>query len=117
MVLLVWEIRFKGNMVVRLEVFDGRVDFNNGFGRFMVENYGFFDDKVINGIVDLVVDVGIVNIGVVYGDEDIVFGLEGGFRDFGVVDIVGFVEEEGEVLRVMLVGECFWSLGEGIVYV
>jgi hypothetical protein len=110
------ETRLKGNTVARLEVLDGRADFNNGSGRLMAENHGLLDDKVTNGTVDPVVDVGTANTGVVHGDEDIVLGLEGGLRDLGVADIVGLVEEEGEVLRVTLAGECLWSSGEGIAH-
>lgn len=97
-VVVVGVVGFEGNMVVFFEVCDFGVDFNDGIGGFVVEDYGVFYDEVVNGVVDLVVDIRVVDVGVVDGDENIVGGFEFGDWVFFEGDVIGFVEDERKVL-------------------
>lgn len=54
-------------------------------------------------------DIGAADTGVVYGDEDVVLGLEGWFGDFGEGDIVDLVEEKGVVLLLSVDFERQWG--------
>lgn len=88
----------EGDAVTGLKVVDVGADLDDGAGGLVAEDHGLAQDKGADGAVEPVVDVGAADAGVVHGDEDIVGGLEGGLGDLGVADILGLVEEEGEVL-------------------
>ena len=88
----------EGDAVAGLEGGDGVADGDDGAGGFVAEDHGVPDDEVADCAVDPVVHVGAADAGVVYLDEDIVGGLDGGDGLVDEGDVVGPVELEGEVL-------------------
>lgn len=92
----------ESDAVADLEVRDLGADLDDGTGGLVAEDHGVLDDEVANGAVNPVVHVGAADARVVYGDEDIVGGAELGLGALSEGDIVGLVEDEGEVLPAML---------------
>jgi hypothetical protein len=66
------------------------------------EDHGVFEDEGADPAFLPVVDIAAADASVVYGYEDIVGRLESGNWFFGERYVVGFVENEGEVLRSKL---------------
>lgn len=65
----------------------------------MSEDHGRLDDEVPDGAVNPVVDIASADSGEFDGDEDIVWAFEGGYGTVFKGDFVGFLEDEGEVLK------------------
>jgi hypothetical protein len=68
----------------------------------VAQDHGVFDEEIADASFDPVVHIAAADAGVIYGDEDVVWGLEGGFGLLFEGDIEGFVEDEGEVLELGL---------------
>lgn len=64
----------------------------------MAQHHGRLDDKVADGAMGPVVHVGAADAGVFDIDEDVVRGVEFGDGAVFEGDVVGFLEDEGEVL-------------------
>jgi hypothetical protein len=60
------------------------------------------------------VHVGTADAGVVDGDQDVVGVLDLGAGALLEGDVVGFVEDEGEVLWALLVSGWSWMRGRGL---
>lgn len=60
----------------------------------MAEDHWVLDDEVADPPFNPVVDIAAADAGVVYGYEDIVGRLNGGFGLLLELDIKGFVEDE-----------------------
>jgi hypothetical protein len=67
-------------------------------GGFVAEDHWVFEHEGPDGAFGPVVHVAAANAGVVYGYEDIVRGLDCWEGFFFECDVIGFVEDEGEVL-------------------
>jgi hypothetical protein len=64
------------------------------------ENHGRGENEASDAPFGPVVHITAANAGVVYGEEDIVRGLQGGFGFLFEGDGEGFVENEGKVLEI-----------------
>jgi hypothetical protein len=67
----------------------------------VAQHHGFLDDEGTDPPFDPVVYIAAADAGVVYGDEDVVGGLDCGFWALFEGDVEGFVKDEGEVLGVL----------------
>lgn len=89
----------EGDAVASLEGLHGVTNLDDGTSGLVAKDHGVLDDKVANGTVLPVVDVGAADTGVVDGDENIVGVGELGDGALSELDVVGLVENEGKVLE------------------
>lgn len=89
----------QGNAVASFERRDLVTDLDDGASRFVAEDHGITDDKVANGAMLPVVNIGAADSRVVYGDKDIMGRVEGWFGAIDKRDRERLVEDEGEVLQ------------------
>lgn len=99
----------EGDAVAGLEGRHGGAGAHDGAGGLVAEDHGGAHDEVADAALLPVVHVGPADARVVHGHEDFVLALEGRDRAVDEGDIVGLVEDEGEVL----LGVIWWL--EGIV--
>lgn len=88
----------ESDAVTLLEVLDFGADLDYRAGGFVAEDHGVLDNKVADGSVEPVVDIGAADARVVYCYEDVMGGLERGDGAFLEGDVVGLIEDEGKVL-------------------
>lgn len=89
----------EGDAVADLEGLHLLADLDDGTGRLVAQDHGVCDDKLANGAMDPVVDVGATDTSVVDGDDDIVGILEGRLGALLEGDVAGLVKDERQVLE------------------
>ena len=87
--------------VAAAEIFHSRAYFFHNAHKLVAQHHGVLHDVVADGAVDPVVHVGAADAGVVHGDEDVVGVRELGHGPLCEGYVIGFVEDEREVLSVV----------------
>lgn len=94
-----WKSGFDGYTVTGLEGFNSRAGGHDCARRFVTKDHGIFDDERANAAFNPIMNITATDAGVIYGDEDVVRGLNCRFGALSEGYIVRLVEDEGEVLE------------------